>query len=131
MTYLLLKYLHTIAAAATISGFMLRGYWMLIQSDRLQYRVTRIAPHVIDTVLLLAGAAMVWMLRLNPFSQPWLLAKFAGLFAYILLGMIALKRGSTMQTRSIAFVGATALFAYIAGVAIAKSPLSWLRYFAT
>jgi uncharacterized membrane protein SirB2 len=129
MTYLLLKYVHTIAAIATISGFMLRGYWMLTESDRLQYRLTRIAPHVIDTVLLIAGAAMVWVLHLNPFSQLWLLAKFAGLFAYILLGIIALRRGSTMQARSIAFVGAIAVFAYIAGVAIVKSPLSWLQYF--
>jgi uncharacterized membrane protein SirB2 len=129
MAYLLLKYLHTVAAIATISGFTLRGYWMLTESDRLQHRMTRIAPHVIDSVLLLAGAAMLWMLHLNPFSQLWLLAKFAGLFVYILLGTIALRRGPTMQTRSIAFVGAIAVFAYIAGVAMVKSPLSWLKYF--
>jgi uncharacterized membrane protein SirB2 len=129
MAYLLLKYLHTVAAIATISGFTLRGYWMLTESDRLQRRMTRIAPHVIDSVLLLAGAAMLWMLHLNPFSQLWLLAKFAGLFVYILLGTIALRRGPTMQTRSIAFVGAIAVFAYIAGVAMVKSPLSWLKYF--
>ena len=129
MAYLLLKYLHTVAAIATISGFTLRGYWMLTESDRLQRRMTRIAPHVIDSVLLLAGAAMLWMLHLNPFSQLWLLAKFAGLFVYILLGTIALRRGSTMQTRSIAFVGAIAVFAYIAGVAMVKSSLSWLKYF--
>ena len=129
MAYLLLKYLHTVAAIATISGFTLRGYWMLTESDRLQHRMTRIAPHVIDSVLLLAGAAMLWMLHLNPFSQLWLLAKFAGLFVYILLGTIALRRGSTMQTRSIAFLGAIAVFAYIAGVAMVRSPLSWLKYF--
>jgi uncharacterized membrane protein SirB2 len=129
MTYLLLKCLHTIVAVATVSGFMLRGYWMLTESDRLHHRVTRIAPHVIDSVLLLTGAAMLWVLHLNPFSQLWLLAKFAGLIAYIVLGTIALRRGSTMQTRSIAFVGAIAVFAYISGVAMAKSPLSWLQFF--
>ena len=99
---------------------------MLTESERLQHRVTKVAPHVIDTVLLLAGVAMVWMLHLNPLTQGWLLAKFAGLLAYIILGTIAIKRGPTKEIRAIAYVGAISVFAYIAGVALAKSPLSWL-----
>lgn len=126
MVYLVVKYTHVIAATATISGFLLRGYWMLTKSDKLQYRVTRIAPHVVDTVFLLSGVAMVWMLHLNPFTQLWLVAKFTGLIAYILLGTIAIKRGPTMQIRTIALVGAVSVFTYIVGVAFAKSPLSWI-----
>ena len=124
--YLILKYAHTIAAVATITGFLLRGYWMLTGSARLQRGITKVAPHVIDTLLLLAGIAMLWILHLNPLTQPWLLAKFAGLFAYIVLGTIAIKRGRTPQIRAVAFVAAVAAFAYIAGVALSKSPLSWL-----
>jgi len=56
----------------------------------------------------------------------WLLAKFTGLFVYILLGMVALKRGRTRQIRLIAFISAIAVFIYIIGVAVAKSPFSWL-----
>ena len=128
MTYLTIKYIHTIAGLVTISGFLLRGYWMLIESDLLRHRVTRIAPHVVDAILLTAGIAMLWMLHLNPLKQPWLLAKFAGLLAYILLGMVALKRGPTKQIRMVAFVAAIASFAYLFGVALAKSPLSWLAF---
>lgn len=124
--YLILKYAHTLAAIATITGFILRGYWMLTESEILQYRATRIAPHIVDTLFLLAGVGMVWLLQLNPLTQPWLLAKFTGLIAYILLGTIALKRGRTKQTRMVALVGAVGIFAYIAGVALTKSPLSWL-----
>lgn len=124
--YLILKYAHTVAAIATISGFLLRGYWMLTESERLQRRSTRIAPHIVDTVFLLAGVGMVWLLQLNPLAQPWLLAKFAGLIAYILLGTVALKRGRTRRIRMAALVGAVGVFAYIAGVALTKSPLSWL-----
>jgi uncharacterized membrane protein SirB2 len=69
---------------------------------------------------------MVWMLDLNPFTQPWLIAKFTGLIAYILLGTIAIKRGGTLQIRMIALVGAVSVFAYIAGVAFTKSPFSWI-----
>ena len=126
MTYLILKAIHIIAAMATISGFLLRGYWMLTGSEKLQHRATRIVPHVVDTVFLLSGIAMVWMLHLDPFTQPWLIAKFTGLIAYIVLGTIAIKRGKTLQVRMIALVGAVSLFAYIAGVALTKSPFSWL-----
>ena len=131
MSYLALKSLHVVTAVATISGFLLRGYWMLRDSDKLQWRVVRIAPHVIDTLFLLSGLAMLWLLHLNPFMQPWLLAKFAGLVAYVLLGAVALRRGPTKQVRTIAFVAAVSSFAYIVGVALAKSPLSWIRYLAS
>jgi uncharacterized membrane protein SirB2 len=126
MLYWTTKSLHMIMAIVTISGFMLRGYWMMTESDRLQLKITRIAPHVIDTVFLLTGIALVFMLHLNAFAQPWLLAKFAGLIVYIVLGTMALRRAATRQIRSIAFVAALAAFAYIVGVAITKSPLSWL-----
>ncbi len=127
MSYLLVKSLHTITAIATLAGFILRGYWMLRRSPNLQHRFTRIAPHVVDTVFLVSGIAMILMLGLKPLAEPWLLAKFAGLIVYILLGTIAIKRGPTMQMRVVAFASALAVFAYVIGVAVAKSPASWIQ----
>ena len=126
MLYISLKTIHVLAAATAISGFVLRGYWMLTGSEKLQHRATRVFPHVVDTIFLLSGVAMVWLLHLDPFSQAWLTAKFSGLIAYILLGTIAIKRGPTKPIRTIALVGAVAVFAYIVGVAITRSPLSWV-----
>lgn len=126
--YLALKAIHVVCAVVTISGFLLRGYWMLVSSPRLHLKATRIAPHVVDTLFLLSGIAMLWMTSLNPLTQPWLLAKFAGLVAYIILGTIAIRRGPTLQIRALAFVGAVALFAYIAGVAVTRSVASWVAY---
>ena len=130
MTYLTLKFVHMIAAIATISGFLLRGYWMLVESPWLQHRLVRTLPHVVDTIFLVSGVAMLWMLSMNPFLQGWLVAKFAGLLAYIVLGTIALKRGATRQVRTIAFIAAVSVFAYIAGVALSKSPASWIAWLA-
>lgn len=130
MTYLVLKYVHVVTAVATIAGFLLRGFWMMRESDLLQRRAVRVAPHVVDTVFLLSGVAMLWLLHLNPLTQSWLLAKFAGLIAYVLLGIMAIRRGPTRQVRIVAFVAAVSVFAYIVGVALAKSPLSWIRYLA-
>jgi len=130
MDYLPIRNLHSLAALLTISGFMLRGYWMVTGSARLEHRMTRTLPHIVDTIFLLSGIAMLLMLSLNPLKQNWLLAKFAGLIAYILLGTIAIRRGSTMQIRKVAFVTALAVFAYIVGVALSKSAASWLAYLA-
>lgn len=128
--YLLLKIVHVICAVATISGFLLRVYWMLVGSHLLQHKVTKIAPHIIDTLFLLAGIAMLFVLSMNPFTEGWLLAKFGGLIVYVLLGTIAIKRGPTLQIRIIAAVGAISVFAYIGGVALTRSTASWLAFFA-
>jgi len=128
MNYFIIKNLHALSAVVTITGFVIRGYWMATGSALLQHPITRTAPHIVDTVFLLSGIAMLAMLSLNPFSQGWLVAKFAGLIAYILLGTLAIRRGSTLQIRMIAFAGALSVFAYIVGVALSKSPLSWLAY---
>ena len=127
--YLSIKIIHVVCATLSISGFILRGYWMMEKSSMLARRVTKIAPHVVDTVFLLSGIAMLWMTSLNPFTQAWLLAKFIGLVGYIFLGLIALDRGPTPQIRVIAFVGAVSLYAYIIGVAMTRSIASWLAYF--
>ena len=128
MMYSTLKLIHIGAAILTISGFVLRGFWMLIQSPNLEQRIVRIAPHIIDTVFLLSGVGLIWMLNLPVLSQPWLLTKFAALVVYILLGTIALKRGKTLRIRVTAFVLALSTFAYIAGVAMSKSLHSWLAF---
>jgi uncharacterized membrane protein SirB2 len=128
--YLFLKYVHLAFAVTTISGFVLRGFWMLTESERLSQRATRIAPHVIDALFLLTGIAMVYLLSLPVLQTPWLLAKLIALLAYIILGAVALRRGPTLQIRLIAFVGALSAFAYVVGAALSKSPLSWLAYLA-
>ena len=126
MSYLTVKFLHLVMAALSISGFAVRGYWMMTRSEYLSHRIVRIAPHVIDTVFLVSGIWLAVTLSINTFAQPWLLAKILGLVAYIVLGTIALKRGPTMHIRVIAFVGALLAFAYIVGAALLKSPASWL-----
>ena len=128
MTYLLIKHAHTLLAGLTLSGFVVRGVWMITGSDKLRHPATRVLPHILDSAFLLSGIAMLVMVSLNPLTQGWLLAKFAGLTIYVLLGTVAIRRGPTLETRSLAFVAAVAAFAYVVGVALSKSPASWLAY---
>jgi uncharacterized membrane protein SirB2 len=124
--YEILKHVHIWAAVLTISGFVLRGLWMIRESPLLQHRLSRILPHVIDTIFLLSGIGLVVALNLPVMRSPWLIAKLAALVAYVLLGTVALKRGRTPGIRRTAFVLALVTFAFIVGVAIYKTPWSWM-----
>lgn len=120
MSYLAIKHLHMTCAALSGVFFFIRGIWMLRDSPRLQQRWIKTAPHIIDTVLLGSALTMAVWSSQYPFVQNWLTAKLLALIAYILLGTIALKRGKTKTVRSIAFVAALAVFAYIVKVAITR-----------
>ena len=122
MSYLAIKHIHLSCVALSISFFITRGIWMLRESPKLQQRWVKIAPHVIDTLLLSSALTLAWMSNQWPFVQPWLTAKVLGLIAYILLGTIALKRGKTRQIRLTAWLMALLCITYVVAVAISKSP---------
>lgn len=122
MNYVILKHLHMTAAGLSILFFVIRAYWSVSGSALLQTRLIKTLPHVIDTVLLLAGIMLAAMI--GP-EQPWILAKIVALIAYILVGTVAIKRGKTARSRAIAAIIAILIFIYIVGVALNKTPLAW------
>ncbi|KAA0910710.1 SirB2 family protein [Pusillimonas sp. ANT_WB101] len=122
MNYLLIKHVHVTAVTLSILLFALRSYWSVIDSDKLRNKAVRILPHIIDTILLVAGVTLAAVI--GP-EQPWILAKIVGLLFYIGVGTIAIKRGKTPKSRAIAAIIAIAIFAYIIGIALSHSPLSW------
>ncbi len=123
MSYLALKYLHVACVVLSGLGFTLRGWWMLNDSPRLKARLVRVAPHVIDSLLLGSALVMAWQSSQYPFAQSWLTAKFFGLLAYILCGTMALKRARTKGRRVVFLVLALLAYAYIVGVALTRNPL--------
>ena len=123
MEYAALKHLHMTFAALSGSLFLLRGIWMLRSSPSLKKRWVRIAPHVVDTLLLVSAIALAVTTSQYPFAQSWLTAKVIALIGYIGLGTVALKTGATLGVRAAAFAGAVLLFLYIVSVASTKQPL--------
>jgi uncharacterized membrane protein SirB2 len=123
MNYFAIKHLHVTCAALSGSLFLLRGFWMLQRPALLQQRWVRIAPHLVDTLLLASALTMVFLSGQYPFVQPWLTAKVLALIAYIVLGSIALKRGRSQTVRVAAFIAALGVFAYIVGVALTRQVL--------
>jgi uncharacterized membrane protein SirB2 len=124
--YSTLKMIHISFAVLSIAGFVLRGIWMFGRRDILDELIVRVAPHVVDTAFLATGIWLVVTLRLDVMQQDWLIAKFVALLLYVVFGAIALRRGKTVRIRTAAFGAALATYLYIVGVALQKSPASWL-----
>jgi uncharacterized membrane protein SirB2 len=125
-----LKLLHVGLAALSGTLFLLRGAWRTTAPARVAPVWVRVAPHVIDTLLLAAGVALAWQLSAAA-TRGWLGAKLAALVVYIVLGSIALERGRHARSRAIAFAGACLAFAYIVGVAVTRSPAGPLSLLAS
>lgn len=127
--YPLVKLLHVACVALSLAGFAARGALMLADSPLLSARWTRIAPHVVDTLLLASAAWLSWQLQQYPFVHGWLTAKVIGLLAYIGFGMFALRRGRTKRARVACLVLALLSAVYVVSVALtrnAAAPFAWL-----
>ena len=122
MSYLALKYVHVTCVLLSGLGFTLRGIAMLRDAAWRQHRLVRVLPHLVDTTLLASALSMAWLSGQYPFVSDWLTAKFFGLLAYILLGMVALKRGRTRVIRVRCFSLALLAYAYIVSVALTRNP---------
>src|SRR5271170_5310271 len=57
----------------------------------------RVTPHVIDTRLLLAGIALVLIIRQYPLVDAWLTAQLLALIAYIAIGHLAVRRARSVR----------------------------------
>ncbi|AOV15991.1 hypothetical protein BJI67_01905 [Acidihalobacter aeolianus] len=117
---------HLTSAMLSLGGFVTRGVWMMRGSPRLRAPLTRVLPHVIDTVLLVSGIWLALRLRLSPFQHPWFAAKLVAVVAYVILGAVALRRGRTRTVRTLAWFAALAVFIYIASVALSHRPMPFL-----
>jgi len=121
-----LKYLHVICVVLSITGYLVRGVWMLLESPRLQKKWVKIVPHIIDTLLLGAGIGLAIRIRQYPFVQGWLTAKVLALVAYIVIGAIGLKYGQTRKIRIAAWLAAIVIFGYIVLVALTRQALPFV-----
>ena len=99
---------------------------MLRASPLLQQRWVKVTPHIVDSVLLISAVTLAVQLSISPLANPWLLAKIVALLLYILLGVIAIKRGKTKTIRLYAWLAAQVVFVYIVSVALSHNSMPWL-----
>jgi uncharacterized membrane protein SirB2 len=126
-SYIGLKHLHITCVALSGSLFVLRFIWRMQASSLLQKKWVKIAPHVVDTCLLLSAIALALIAGINPIEQIWLSAKIMALVLYIVLGTFAIKRAESKAGQIISFVLACLVFGYIILVAISKQVLPFVQ----
>ncbi|MDO6524851.1 SirB2 family protein [Motilimonas sp. 1_MG-2023] len=125
MDYVYVKHWHQFLAVFSLLLFWLRVILRLTHRKWLQSKWLRVLPHVNDSLLLVAGIWMCYLLTSWPWQLPWLQVKLAALLAYIGVASYCLKVTSSRAACLLAAAGATGIYIYIAGVAISKSVYSW------
>ena len=95
--------LHIALALLSVTGFVMRATWAYVAPDLLQEKWVRIAPHIIDTLLLLLGVTVAMQMGIG-LTEPWLVTKLLVLVCYIGFGVLTL-RGRGMM-RVVGLVGA-------------------------
>ena len=115
----MLKELHVAFAYLTVASFVVRGLLSIAESPLRNAKWMRIAPHVIDTFLLIFGIALAVTLSISPLTNGWLMAKIIGLIAYVGFGVMAM-RAKTRGLKIVGFVLAILTVGYIFAVAYSK-----------
>jgi uncharacterized membrane protein SirB2 len=124
-SYVALLGAHRLLAVSSPLLFSLRA-WRSIRGLEPARGWLRVTPHVVDSLLLLAGIGLALIIRQYPFLDAWLTAKLLALIAYIAAGHVAVRRARSVRGKLTAWLIGLALVLYIFAVAITRSPTAGL-----
>ncbi len=120
----MIKSIHIFFVLFSFFSFVSRVMLSEFKPDFLQKKWIKIAPHVVDTVLIISGITLVIQASWLSAQHDWLVGKLLVLCIYIGLGILTMrKRG---KTRWLAFTATVACYVYIMVVAISKNPLFFI-----
>ena len=117
-----IKAIHIAAVMASGLLFLVRGAALHVGMTWPMAAPARYLSYAIDTALLAAALTLVATLHQYPFVHSWLTVKVLLLVGYILLGTLALKRGSTRTIRVLCWMAALLVYGFIISVARAHHP---------
>lgn len=115
--YPAVKHLHFTFIALSVLLLTVRFVLHLRQSALMEKKLLKIAPHVIDTFLLLSGLTLCFMIQQFPFVDPWMTEKIGAVVSYIVLGAIAIKANRNKLFKVFAYLGAIGWLVYAAKLA--------------
>jgi len=120
--YLPLKHTHLLLVVLSLGLFIVRGTALQMNAQWLNKKIVKIAPHVIDSVLLLTGVMLTFAVAQYPIADNWLSVKMILLVGYIVLGIKMMRSTQVMMQRSY-FAGALACVLLMVTVARTHHPL--------
>lgn len=114
----MLKLFHIVFVFSSLASFTGRVALSQFNPGLLQAKLLKVAPHVIDSLLLLSGIALVIQGNWLEGEYGWIVSKFILLLFYVFFGVITMR--SSGNKRWLAFAGAISCFALIFAIAIGK-----------
>ncbi len=115
----MIKLIHLIFIFVSFASFTGRVTLSVFNPALLQKKILKIAPHIIDTILLVSGISLVFQGNWLQGEYGWIMSKVVLLVGYIVFGVMAMRFKGTK--RWVAFAGAIACFISIFIVAITKN----------
>jgi uncharacterized membrane protein SirB2 len=115
----MIKSIHLIFIFSSLISFSGRMALSVFKPTLLQNKFIKIAPHVIDTLLLLSGMTLVIQGNWLDGEFSWIISKLILLLGYIGFGVMAMRFTGTK--RWIAFIAAFGCFIAIFITAITKN----------
>lgn len=104
--YTWIKHFHIGMAYLTVLLFVLRGLYRLLAGERVHLGLRKITDRIsygVDTLLLVMGILLLFILELNPVTTGWLSSKLGLLIAYIILGVFAFRNRLPLAARWLCF----------------------------
>ncbi|RZA20235.1 MAG: hypothetical protein EOP93_06510 [Lysobacteraceae bacterium] len=121
-----IKQFHIFVALLSGSLFAVRGAFALAGAGWPQALPLKWLSYAVDTALLTAAMMLLTILPWAMFANGWLLVKVSLVVVYVVLGVLAMRRGRTRRTRAICYAAALLVFATIYAIARAHHPLGVL-----
>ncbi len=118
------KFIHIFLVLFSLFSFISRAVLSEVKPDVLLKKWLKIAPHVLDTLLIISGIILVIKGQWLSAQHDWLIGKLVILIFYIGFGILTMH--SLGKRRWLAFTAAIACFSYIMVVAISKNPLFFM-----
>lgn len=115
----MIKFIHLTFILLSLSSFVGRVYLAEKRPEMMEQKWIKIGPHILNSLLLITGFALVFQGSWLSGEYGWIVAKLIALVAYVGLGIVAIKSQGDLRWK--AFAGAIACFVYIAAVAVSKN----------
>ena len=120
-----IKQFHILLALLSGAIFALRGAFALAGMHWPQALPVKWLSYTIDTTLLTAALMLVTILPGAMFANHWLTVKLVLVVVYVVLGVLAMRRGRSRGMRAGCYIAALVVFALIVGIARMHQPLGW------
>lgn len=92
--YMAFKHPHLLFVLLSVGLFFTRFVAQEMGARFVQGKLFKIAPHIVDTLLLASGISLIVIVGYPLFPLNWLSAKLILVIGYIILGVLALKAPS-------------------------------------